>query len=53
MLDNIARKQNKRQPTSQERALNVIQEAWGTIPEDYLKKLQETEAVMKNIAGDT
>jgi len=31
--DHLQREQNKRQPTSK-----VLQEAWRTIPEDYLKQ---------------
>jgi len=41
--DHLDRERNKRQPTSQKKELwNVIQEYWRTIPEDYLKNLQES-----------
>ena len=36
--DNLDREENKRQPTSKEELWDVLQEAWRTIPEDYLKK---------------
>ena len=36
--DHLDRERNKRQPTSKE-LWNVLQEAWRTIPGDYLKKL--------------
>ena len=38
MWDRLHREQNKRQPTSKEQLWDVLQEAWRTIPEDYLKK---------------
>ena len=34
----LAENGTKRQPTSKEELWNVFQEAWRTIPEDYLKK---------------
>ena len=43
--DHFDSEQNKRQPTSKEELWNVLQEARRTIPEDYSKKLQETERV--------
>ena len=36
--DHLDRERNKRQPTSKEELWDVLQEAWRTIPEDYLKK---------------
>ena len=36
--DHFDRKRNKRQPTSKGELCDVLQEAWRTIPEDYLKK---------------
>jgi len=36
--DYLDREQNKRQPTSKEELWGILQEAWRTIPEDYLKK---------------
>jgi len=36
--DHLDREQNKRQPTFKEELWDVLQEAWITIPEDYLKK---------------
>jgi len=35
--DHVDRERNKRQPTSKEELWNVLQGAWRTIPEDYLK----------------
>ena len=50
--DHCDRERNKRQPTSKEELWDVLQEAWRTIPEDYLKKLQvslskRAQAVLK------
>ena len=39
--DHLGRERNKKQPTSKEELWDVLQEAWRTFPEDYLKKLQE------------
>ena len=39
--DHLDRKRNKRQPTSKEELWDVLQDAWRTIPEDYLKKWQK------------
>ena len=39
--DHLDREQNKRQPTSKEELWDVLQEAWRTIPEEYLKKWQK------------
>ena len=36
MWDHLDRERNKRQPTKE--VWDVLQEAWRTIPEDYLKK---------------
>ena len=36
--DHLDRERNKRQPTSKEEFWDVLQKAWRTIPEDYLKK---------------
>jgi len=36
--DHLDRERKKRQPTSKEELWDVLQEAWRTIPEDYLKK---------------
>ena len=38
--DHVGRERNKRQPTSKEELWDALQEAWRTIPEDYLNKLQ-------------
>jgi len=38
VLDHLDRERNKRLPTSKEELWDVLQEAWRTIPEDYLKK---------------
>ena len=51
--DNIDRERNNRQPTSKEELWKFVQEAWGAIPEDYLKKWQESlskkvQAMLKN-----
>ena len=35
--DQLNRERNKKQPTSKEELWDVLQEAWRTIPEDYLK----------------
>ena len=39
--DHLDRERSKRQPTSKEELWDVLQEAWRTIPEDYLKKAQK------------
>jgi len=36
--DHVDRERNRRQPTSKEELWDVLQEAWRTIPESYLKK---------------
>jgi len=56
--DHLDREQNKRQPTSKEELWNVLQEAWRTIPGDYLKNGQESlsksvQAVLKNKGAQT
>ena len=56
--DHPDRERNTRQPTSKEELWDVLQEAWRTIPEDYLKKWQNNlservQAVLKNKIADT
>jgi len=36
--DHLDRERNKRHPTSKEELWDVLQEAWRTTPEDYLKR---------------
>ena len=38
--DHLDRERNKRQPTCKEELWDVLQEAWRTIPEDYLLGFQ-------------
>lgn len=40
--EQLDREQNKKAASIQRRALNGIREAWRTIPEDSLKKFQES-----------
>lgn len=51
--DHLNREQHKNAVNIQRRAVNVLHEAWRTIPEYYLKKLQQgwpntVQAVLEN-----
>ena len=56
--DYLDRERNKKQPKSTEELWQVLEEAWDNLPQDYLRKLQESlpkrvAAVIKSKGGHT
>lgn len=53
--EHLDREKNKKQPKSKEELWNVLQDAWNNMPQDYLRKLQESlpkrVAAVKRVKG--